>query len=264
MLDVHPPHQAAHTWKDFFIHIGTICVGLLIAVGLEQAVEAIHHHHQREYLEEQLNEEAHHNAGRIASSYNASDAELVWLLGLQHDVQAMLAGHGKFDYRPRPEAEPGVPVLWDLPISGVLDAARQSGTVSLLPANLIYGFAADNHQTEISYAYRTRFYEQLAHQQAFESKFATAQCPATPDLTRMSPQQLDTYSTLIGETYAAGIAAKNRLRIAEWVHDGLIQQRSPQQAAANKSAVMRGHPNQFPPSAPGTPYTGTPTPPLCR
>jgi len=23
MLDVHPPHEAAHTWKDFFIHIAT-------------------------------------------------------------------------------------------------------------------------------------------------------------------------------------------------------------------------------------------------
>jgi hypothetical protein len=33
MLDVHPPHEAAHTWKDFFIHVGTICVGLLIAIG---------------------------------------------------------------------------------------------------------------------------------------------------------------------------------------------------------------------------------------
>jgi hypothetical protein len=24
MLDVYPPHEAAHTWKDFFIHIATI------------------------------------------------------------------------------------------------------------------------------------------------------------------------------------------------------------------------------------------------
>ena len=42
MLDVHPPHQAAHTWTDFFIHIATIVVGLLIAIGLEQAVERVH------------------------------------------------------------------------------------------------------------------------------------------------------------------------------------------------------------------------------
>jgi hypothetical protein len=24
MIDVHPPHNAAHTWKDFFIHSATI------------------------------------------------------------------------------------------------------------------------------------------------------------------------------------------------------------------------------------------------
>jgi|GEM_PF-3654432 len=28
MLDVHPPHEAAHTWRDFFIHIVTIVLGL--------------------------------------------------------------------------------------------------------------------------------------------------------------------------------------------------------------------------------------------
>jgi hypothetical protein len=30
MLDVHPAHHPASTWKGFFIHIATICVGLLI------------------------------------------------------------------------------------------------------------------------------------------------------------------------------------------------------------------------------------------
>ncbi len=47
MLDVHPPHSPTHTWKDFFIHVGTICVGLLIAVGLEQTIEVVHHHSER-------------------------------------------------------------------------------------------------------------------------------------------------------------------------------------------------------------------------
>ena len=40
MLDVHAPHEAVHTWKDFFIHLATISVGLLVAVGLEQTVES--------------------------------------------------------------------------------------------------------------------------------------------------------------------------------------------------------------------------------
>jgi hypothetical protein len=43
MLDMHPPHQSIHTWRDFFIHIATIVVGLCIAVGLEQTVEFFHH-----------------------------------------------------------------------------------------------------------------------------------------------------------------------------------------------------------------------------
>jgi hypothetical protein len=58
MLDVHPPHEAAHSWKDFLIHIATIVVGLLIAVGLEQTVEFFHHRHERHQLVEDLKSEA--------------------------------------------------------------------------------------------------------------------------------------------------------------------------------------------------------------
>ncbi len=42
MLEVHAPHETIHTWKDFLIHIAAIAVGLLLAIGLEQAVEHIH------------------------------------------------------------------------------------------------------------------------------------------------------------------------------------------------------------------------------
>jgi hypothetical protein len=49
-----PPHHAANTWRDFFIHIVTIVVGLQIAVGLEQNVELIHRHHERNHLSEGL------------------------------------------------------------------------------------------------------------------------------------------------------------------------------------------------------------------
>jgi hypothetical protein len=61
MLDVHPPEHTPHTWRDFFIHIATIVIGLLIAIGLEQAVEAIHHHHQANHAREMLTQEAERN-----------------------------------------------------------------------------------------------------------------------------------------------------------------------------------------------------------
>ena len=46
MLDVHAPHAAARGWRDFLIHIATIVIGLLIAIGLEQSVEWAHHKQQ--------------------------------------------------------------------------------------------------------------------------------------------------------------------------------------------------------------------------
>jgi hypothetical protein len=65
MLDVHAPHQSVHTWKDFFIHIATIVVGLLIAIGLEQAVEHFHHKHQVAEVRDSLNVERRFNANRF-------------------------------------------------------------------------------------------------------------------------------------------------------------------------------------------------------
>ena len=66
MLDVHPPHSPTHTWKDFFIHIATIVVGLLIAVGLEQTVEYFHHRRQVAEAREALREERHLNQNDFA------------------------------------------------------------------------------------------------------------------------------------------------------------------------------------------------------
>jgi len=79
MLDVHPPHEAAHTWKDFFIHIATITVGLLIAIGLEQTVEYFHHRHQLEEVRAQLEEEREFDARALAydkAMYQQMDDEL--------------------------------------------------------------------------------------------------------------------------------------------------------------------------------------------
>ena len=54
MLDVHPAHHAATTWRDFFIHIATIVLGLLIAIGLEQTVEYFHHRREVADVREEL------------------------------------------------------------------------------------------------------------------------------------------------------------------------------------------------------------------
>jgi hypothetical protein len=66
MLDVHPLHAPMHTWKDFFLHIATIVIGLLIAVGLEQTVEYLHHRRQVKETRGALLNEQRKNIGFFA------------------------------------------------------------------------------------------------------------------------------------------------------------------------------------------------------
>jgi hypothetical protein len=58
MIDIHAPHETAHTWTDFFLHIATIVVGLIIAIGLEQTVEMIHRHHQSLAAQQSLHDQS--------------------------------------------------------------------------------------------------------------------------------------------------------------------------------------------------------------
>jgi hypothetical protein len=40
-VEIHKPH-AAKTWKEFFIELGTITLGVLIALAAEQTAETLH------------------------------------------------------------------------------------------------------------------------------------------------------------------------------------------------------------------------------
>ena len=42
-MDVHPPHEPVHTWRDALTHIAIMTVGLFIALMLEGLVESVHH-----------------------------------------------------------------------------------------------------------------------------------------------------------------------------------------------------------------------------
>jgi hypothetical protein len=66
MIEPHAPHESVHTWKDVFIHIGIITVGLLLAIGLEQTVEFFHHRHQVTETRKVLAIERQVNARRFA------------------------------------------------------------------------------------------------------------------------------------------------------------------------------------------------------
>lgn len=86
MLDVHAPHERMHGFRDFLLHLITITIGLLIALGLEGCMEWQHHRHLVHEAEAGLNSEVAQNTRTLASvrqQINAQqkqlDADLVVL-----------------------------------------------------------------------------------------------------------------------------------------------------------------------------------------
>ncbi len=66
-MDVHPPHQPIHTWRDFFIHLITITIGLFIALSLEAAVEWLHHRHLVHIARSSIRHEMEENRKTLAA-----------------------------------------------------------------------------------------------------------------------------------------------------------------------------------------------------
>jgi hypothetical protein len=56
-MHVEPPGHAPQSLKDFGIHYLMIVAGILTAVGIEQGIEAIHHHELATQATEQIEEE---------------------------------------------------------------------------------------------------------------------------------------------------------------------------------------------------------------
>jgi hypothetical protein len=127
MLDVHPPEHTPHSWRDFLIHIATIVVGLVIAVGIEQTVEWIHHRVEvaaarRELaLEEKKNVKIfHEDAGYLDSTQQQVRA---YIVVLQHSLATKTPPTRGLNIDPQ---------LEDF-VDTAFKAADRTGTLALMP-----------------------------------------------------------------------------------------------------------------------------------
>jgi hypothetical protein len=97
MLDVHPPHSRMEGTRDFFLHLFTITVGLLIALGLEAGAEALHHRHQRKEAEALIRQEIQDNRQHLQESATGFKAELDGMRDVLKTLDAASTGQpGKF------------------------------------------------------------------------------------------------------------------------------------------------------------------------
>jgi hypothetical protein len=127
MLDVHPPHHAVSTRLEFLTHIVTIVIGLLIAIGLEQTVEYVHHRHQRHQLEADLRAEGIQNLRIALFNLNGIQNLDTWQTQQAAELDRSVAEGRAPKYIPQPG-----PRGYRLPSEAVWTVA-QTGTLNLLP-----------------------------------------------------------------------------------------------------------------------------------
>jgi hypothetical protein len=133
MLDVHAPHESIHTWKNFFIHIATIVVGLLIAIGLEQTVEAINHGNERRQLIGEMREEAEHNVETLRFDIQSARAAKRWTGAAILLLQQAPVVSGSITVT----LPAGIAVIeGHQPSRAVWDIAKSNGKAGLIPDNL--------------------------------------------------------------------------------------------------------------------------------
>ncbi len=180
MLDVHPPHNSAHTWPDFFIHIATIVIGLLIAIGLEQSVELIHHRHQRHQLEQALEAESHRNLGLLQQDIAIMQRVINVTEQNKSSLEHARSSHAAVtftDFDPASE--------WLFPTNAVWATARDNGTLSLIPAEQA------RHLSRLDFSSSTTV--ETAHQ-AFDAEYRVlAFVHLHPTLAQLTPSEQDAF-----------------------------------------------------------------------
>jgi hypothetical protein len=133
MLDIHDAHHAAGTWRDFFIHIATIVLGLIIAIGLEQTVVYFDHQQQRRELFGDLEAEASHNLPILNDDVNSGLIVERWDQAVLNALRAAKPENGTSTVI--------VPSRPDYPVRrsasrAVWTVAHTNGTAALVPEDI--------------------------------------------------------------------------------------------------------------------------------
>jgi hypothetical protein len=135
-MDVHPPHQAIRTWKDFLLHLLTITIGLFIALTLEASIESIHHRHLVRDAHNGLQQEIQANHALYATNLRRLEENRVQL---QRDIdQLRQLRDGKIP----DHADLSWNWKWDSYTETAWNTARDSGAVPYMDTDRISIYSA--------------------------------------------------------------------------------------------------------------------------
>jgi hypothetical protein len=135
MIDVHAPEHGISGKRDFFLHLFTITVGLLIALGLENTAEAWHHRHQRKEAEQTIQSELVYNKRHLIETNFVLQQETQSLTTAMAYLQARSAG--------QPASAAGISLGYTMPHlqNASWRTANATGVVQYIPYEYVQRLA---------------------------------------------------------------------------------------------------------------------------
>jgi hypothetical protein len=217
MLDVHASHAGIHTWRDFFIHIATITIGLLIAIALEQFVEHLHHLHQRHQLQNDLLEEAKRNRDILAEDLGL-ESQGAWFRQVLAATKS-ISGSQTAISLPLMPCIPGtlgangmdatVRSKYFAPSDAVWVTARDAGLIIHLPVEDARMYARLAHNYNLQAAARDRFADACERIDSLHTRYASMIPDKTGDVWAVNQAQAN-------ELADAAATADTALRALVW------------------------------------------------
>jgi hypothetical protein len=128
-MHIHLP-KPLHGWREFVGEVGIIVIGVLLALGAEQAIEALHHRSQVHEMTDKLHDESVENRSPL-------NLDLVGLQQSQATVDTDLVALGNCGGDSHPQAL--VPVqqpIYLVPTDSAWAGVRDSALLPLLPEQL--------------------------------------------------------------------------------------------------------------------------------
>jgi len=198
---VHGPHGEIGGWRGFVTHIAVVAIGLLLALGLEQGVEFVHHEFQRARLETEMRETFQSNLGRAESNLRILNGFRAYLIELRNAVNSRIAGGS--DQSPKasdPRNDIYVPPL----NLGSYEASKINGSVSLLGLNRVRLYDRIEFQQNIMMCGFQHYLDTLSELRAFADRFSRTDDHAVsklpqPDIAGLSAAQLLEYQALLAK-----------------------------------------------------------------
>src|ERR1700722_933573 len=225
-MDVHPPHAGIHTWKDFWIHLGTITIGLLIAISLEQGVEWMHRLHERHVLQHDLREEAERNRGILTTDLRIGE-DKIWMQQAMAAIAAAKVSEGKLTITlPPAPCYPGTlntpNVKYFAPSETVWTAARESGLTALIPAAEARVYARLAHNLDLMGAARDKVAAACDEIGAAQQRLSVA--VASGRVWTLTPEQAEKFAETASRVDIATRALIFRSRVVLVCEDAIVDE----------------------------------------